>query len=185
VAKLHDTQAILLMVSQVRIKIDGYVTSQKVGVGHAPLFYASTIVQFKAKQKRGSVAKAGPQGEDVVATVTKNSLASPLRQARLRMVYGHGFDAHDSLLSVAVDAGLAEPGRAGWYTIGTGKKAKRVQGSSGLAQLEQSDPKAFEEFGTQVYAVIRGTAPKGKKGGQDGRKPGQGGKKTKREGSKS
>ena len=158
-SKIDDTDAILITISQVRMDIDGYRAKDKVGVGKAPLFYASTILNFKPLRtppKRGQVVKKSPEGEAVIVTLDKNSLANPYRQAALTMRYGSGFDPHHALLMAAFELGMAtrKSAKASWYVLQVGNKQRKVQGADGLRRFEEKDPDAFGQFRDAVYATV-------------------------------
>jgi len=158
-AKIDNTDAILITISQVRISVDEYKGPEKKGVGKAPLFYASTILNFKSrghKVKRGVVAKNAPDLENVIVTIDKNSLSNPYRQAALVMRYGSGFDPHHSLLVAADMVGLAKSKKKGsaWWILSFDGEQVKVQGASGLRKFEHRDPDAFGRFRAAVYATI-------------------------------
>lgn len=154
VGQLHESQAVMLAISQVRMKLDGFRPAQKIGVGHAPLFYASLILEFRASVARGTV-KAGPTGQDVTVKVAKNQVATPHKKATFSLIYGSGVDRPGALLLAAEAAGLAAATKCGWYTVSSGDgEALRVQGAAGMAKVAEQDPKAYAALRAAVYETI-------------------------------
>lgn len=155
VPKLSASRATLILVSQVRIKIDGFITKEKIGVGNAPLFYSTLIVRLKAVRggARGSVAK-GRTGETVVAILKKNQVSVPYRTASWRIVYGTGIDRYACSLDAAVQVGLAVPGKGGWYEVEIGGEVVKVQGPAGLAALAADNPEAYQGLRVAIHDLI-------------------------------
>jgi len=105
--KLSTSNTAMIAISQVRTKMDGWGNSkEKVGVGQAPLFYASVIADVKSKTLRGTTAE-GVTGNHLRVRVVKNKVAPPFRTAEFEIIFGKGFDRVRALVDCAKTIGVA------------------------------------------------------------------------------
>lgn len=159
VPSLSDHRALLIMISQVRMRIGGIGRpQQKVGVGNAPLFYASTICQF-----RPGAAKPGADGlragEETSIIIRKHQLDRPWRVAKFALRYGEGVEVGSSVLNAALAVGLAEKtGKGAWYVLHTPAGLVKVQGAGGVRDFHDADPAGFQAYRDSIRAHI-GQAP--------------------------
>lgn len=154
VPTLSRTRAVLLAISQVRMKLDGYMPAEKVGVGRAPLFYASVIVKLRAKRARGTVRR---EGELVEAVVVKNQVAPPYRVVNFPMVYGRGVDGPGAVLEAARLTGLAVPAKAaGWWDLAFDGESVRVQGAGGVGRMAEREPESYARLRAAIRAASLG-----------------------------
>jgi len=110
------SEACILFTNQVREKIGvtwGKRTTEP--GGRALKFYASCRVDVVAIGKE-------VEGEEVVsnrikATVTKNKVAPPFREAHFVITFGHGIDQIAALLSEAIDRKVIKK-KGAWFSMG-------------------------------------------------------------------
>lgn len=153
-AAVSDSRAVFLMISQVRMQSDGYASKERIGVGRAPLFYASVVITLKANRKDGDVRASARTGEQVKATVRKNQVGVPFKVAEYTTVYGKGIDEVQATLQAAELLGLLT--RAGsWYCLGD---ERLFNGKAGATEWAAKHPKQYE----LLCAAMREQIAKGK-----------------------
>ena len=152
VPALERTNAVMLAISQVRSDIGAFITKDKIGVGRACRFYASVVAFLRAKEKIAS--SAGPVGEKIEATITKNQVGNPFRIAKWPIYYGKGVDKAAATLSAAEAVGVATMGKKGWLQLNVAGATIPVHGVSGFAKLAESDPALFSKTREAIRALI-------------------------------
>lgn len=167
---LSQTGVVFLATSQIRIKMDGFGGGkEKVGVGQAPLFYASAIVQLRNARSKGSI-KRGFVEAGVEAVIVKNQVSKPWRIARFDNVFGDGLDRGGSTFYAALAVGTATPikakrgedeGASGWFEVlagidkpGAPADVVKVQGAGGMSKLAREDPESYALVREAVRARI-------------------------------
>ena len=137
VAALHKSEAVMLWISQTRVKF-GSKYEQITG-GNAPKFYASIMTRLR--HIGGTVDDKS--GIGVEALVVKNSIATPFRRGEFFINFGEGIDKLDSLIRVGVEIGIVKLS-GGWYSFnrrkyqGINKFKKAIIGTSLEKELYKS-----------------------------------------------
>ena len=167
---LSQTGVVFLATSQIRIKMDGFGGGkEKVGVGQAPLFYASAIINLRNARSKGSVKRGFVQA-GVEAVVVKNQVAKPWRIARFDNVFGEGLDRGGATFYAALAVGTATPikakrgdadGDSGWFEVLAGvdrpdapAEVVKVQGPNGMSKLAREEPESYALVREAVRARI-------------------------------
>jgi recombination protein RecA len=141
-----ETKAIVIGIAQKRIKMDGGFVQNKVGAGNAWLHHTTTVLSWvKKKVQKGKTTE--PASEISTIEITKNQVGAPLRQARLLMRYGEGYDEGYSMIEAGVRAGIIEKSGA-YYSYGSDRIA---QGAEKAAAALRDNPKLWAE----IEAVLR------------------------------
>lgn len=159
IPKLFLGRGILLGISQVRMKLDGFKAREKVGVGNAPLFYASMIAKLRATKPKGNVKK-GRTGEQVTVRFVKNQVAVPFSTAEYHNVYGTGPDVPASTLLAAEMVGLSDaPTKGGIYRVewpigSEGKTQEAKLQLGGMQAWAAKNPAPYEALRAAVRAGI-------------------------------
>lgn len=153
---IHDSRALLMLISQVRMDLGSPVSgAQTIGVGKAPLFYATQCFIWKQVAGYGKLAskirgEADRVGQVTEIEVRKNQVAPPFVKVQVPVVFGSGVDRAGSLLEAATILGRAARSggaKSSWFTIDGGEeKPIRVQGIGGLRKLLNADPERFERI---------------------------------------
>lgn len=152
VPRLASSRAILLGISQVRMTMEGYITKERIGVGKAPMFYASVVGTVKATKPRG-VLKATLDGEDIAVTIRKNQVGRPWNVAKFPLLYGSGVHLPGAVLEAAIAVGLAEAvGKGGYFTVAMNgeETPRKVHGLGGMSKIAKSEPDVFEGLRTAI-----------------------------------
>jgi recombination protein RecA len=156
---LSRTRAIMIGISQVRMKLEGWGSREKVGVGNAPLFFATLILKVKPVKTKGAV-KRDLSGEMIEVLVRKNQVAAPYGRVTIPVVYGHGTDGIASLFEAAkiVGAIKPKPEPGGYYSIALDDGVFRFQGGSALAAMVKTDPVLVQAIRDHVRSLIGSTS---------------------------
>lgn len=159
---IHDTRALLMLISQVRMDLGSPVSgAQTIGVGKAPLFYATQCFIWKQVAGYGKLAarvrgEADRIGQVTEIEVRKNQVAPPFVKVQVPVVFGSGVDRAGSLLEAALALGRAEKSgkkTSSWFSIDGGEeKPIRVQGIGGLRKLLNADPERFERIRAHILS---------------------------------
>lgn len=162
--ELAASRAVFLAVSQVRMKMDGFMAKEKIGVGNAPVFYAAVIAKVKAVRALTERAKVKSSGESTTRTAeqtqvtfVKNQVGVPFRRVILNMEYGRGIDLIASTFLAAEMVGLAVPDRdaagkksGSYYTLTIDGEPVRVQGLGGFREAMQELPEALQALRREI-----------------------------------
>jgi recombination protein RecA len=111
-------QALLIGITQKKVKIDGHIVSDKIGVGNAWVHHAYMIIKWVSKQmpdkaKVSGSARRGTQ-ETWKVEVVKNQAGDPMKTASLQMNYGRGYDPAHSVLMAGLDLKLVDKSGASY-----------------------------------------------------------------------
>lgn len=158
---IADSRALLMFISQVRADIGAqHAGAQTIGVGKAPLFYATMCFLWKqvggyGKAKAVAKGESDRDGQLTEVEVRKNQVAPPFVKVRFPVIFGVGICRAGSLLGAAEILGRARKtgsAKSSWYEIDGGEeKPIRVQGIGGLRRLMHAEPERFEAIRTAVF----------------------------------
>jgi recombination protein RecA len=118
---LKDSNCLLIIISQIRDKINGtYGKKTTRSGGRALDFYCSQIIELTEVEKLEETRKGQKRkvGVRIRANVSKNKIAKPFRQAEFQILFDYGVDNIDSNLCCFFDL-ITETGRT--------KKAVKVE----------------------------------------------------------
>jgi recombination protein RecA len=138
----------IFYISQMREKIGVmYGDPRVIGVGNAMKFYASQRVMFKIIEKIEGGENKEYIGNKVRATVIKNKVAPPFREAEFVVIYGVGISREYEIIEAALKLKvLIKTGQG----ILTGFETPLWSGPIGT-----SEPKALEAFKTDDFADLK------------------------------
>lgn len=121
---VSKSRCCLIFVNQLRERVGGYGITEVTPGGRALKFYASVRIDVR----RGETLKRGaePYGHEIKVRVVKNKVAPPFREAKFNLIWGQGISREETILDLAVEAGLVEKSGA-WYSynqerMGQGKE---------------------------------------------------------------
>src|SRR3990167_5849172 len=108
--------------------------------GEAPKYYADLRIKLRRKFDPKDKEKKLEE-QIVIATVVKNKLAPPLKEATFNIVYGKGVDTIDELATIAVDKEIVKRTGA-WYNY----KDLKFQGLDALVNALREQPELLKEL---------------------------------------
>jgi len=156
VPALDDTSAILLAISQIRIKMDDMRKRPKIAIGKAWAFYASMAISVEAKAPAKRAGKKVERTGDVIeALVTKNQVGTPYGRCAFSMTYGLGADIPNATLHAAVKLGIMEQSGS-WYTFELAGKGHKFHGMDGMNKIAEKEPEVFAALREKIARWIIG-----------------------------
>lgn len=145
-ANMHGCAVVFtnqLRVDQKGYNAPGLPQAMKTYGGEAMKYFAD--MRIKLARKFDKEKKLEEQ--IVVATVVKNKLSPPFREASFNIVYGHGVDTFSELADIAVESEIIKRNGA-WYSRGEVK----LQGLDAVVELLKTDKKLYSE----IYKAVMG-----------------------------
>lgn len=153
--KIKDTGTILVLLNQMtkNIKSNPYQSGGEYETpgGLAIRFYASTRIQLKGVTKENIKAinpitgllDDMPDSLKVRASIIKNKIGDPYRQAEFYIKYGGGIDNTRSIIDMATSFGIVKQGGA-WYSYKEDEGGFKVQGEDKMREfLTNPENKGF------------------------------------------
>lgn len=150
---LKTNNVSVVFVNQVRAKIGGYGSlamgpQQTQPGGWALKHFASVRIDMK-RIKSLKDSKGNPTGHQVIATVRKNSLGTPYRQATLTLKHGVGFDPIEDMIDLGLNLGHVEQSGS-WYTL----YETKVQGRNSLYDMISGSPDICRKLEDDILGVL-------------------------------
>jgi recombination protein RecA len=155
VAMAQRNNITLLFIGQVREKI-GVMYGKKTDIsgGKSLKHHACCIVEFVrtgsksvggSKDKKSGRTTGGTKvGNEVKATVTKNQMAPPFREASFFLRFGEGFDALAGVFKAAVKAKMIEKSGS-WFSLSEDLGGDRIgQGEEKAQAFLKDNPKLVQ-----------------------------------------
>ncbi|MFN7147159.1 MAG: recombinase RecA [Myxococcota bacterium] len=144
-ANIHKSNAAMIFINQVRMKIGVMFGSPETTTGgNALKFYASIRMDIR---RIGSL-KSGEEaiGNRTRVKVVKNKLAPPFRQVEFDIIYGKGINSEGELIDIGVELGLVRKSGS-WFAYGD----ERIgQGRDKAQQYLVDHPEARERLRTEI-----------------------------------
>jgi recombination protein RecA len=147
-AKVAKTNALLIFINQMRMKIGVmYGSPETTTGGNALKFYASIRLDVRRREqlKKGDAA----YGNKTSIKVVKNKLAPPFQEAEVEILWGTGIDKVSDLVGTALHKGIIEKAGA-WYSY-AGKRLG--QGFDNVIKTLREDSDALAEIIGKVRAA--------------------------------
>jgi len=156
----HDmkkNESSVIFINQIRAKIGGMSSfagpKQTTPGGWALKHNASVRISMRYA---GAIYGTGKDSDKhvaqrVLATVRKNSVGTPLRDADLILRYGVGFDAIDSVIDLGIKYGLVEQAHA-WYTI----NGEKLQGRQNLYDYMKENEDVRYRMESELRGILFG-----------------------------
>ena len=148
---IAKTNSIVIFINQLREKVGVMYGNPEVTTGGRALkFYASVRIDVR----RVETLKAGGEviGNRTRATVVKNKVAPPFREAEFDIMYGEGISALGEMIDLAVKLDLVQKSGS-WFSMGE----KRLgQGRDAAKQYFKDHP----EEAAALEAAVRENFPK-------------------------
>lgn len=145
---LKKTNATVIFINQVREKVGVmYGNPETTPGGKALKFNASMRIRLS---KRNLTEGGTKIGDDITVTFQKNKLAPPFKTAKIRLIYGKGFDKLHELAQAAVDTGLLRRRGAYYYPVWLDDDTK-FQGLDRLREELADNPEFAEDVANRIY----------------------------------
>ena len=149
----------MIFINQLRESLDPYKPLPVRPGGKALSFHASMIIDLRAKKEKG---KGTPNYNSINATIVKNKLAPPYREAEYVLEYDGTIDPVSELVNVITNKdyfdklGISLAGA--WYTMPESwfpdVEDSKFQGSSKIVEALSSDMDNFERIRNEVISTL-------------------------------
>ena len=94
----------------------------QIGGGKAMKLFPSILISLRKAYIKDGENKSDPViGNRITATTLKNRMYPPFQQATVDIDYKTGLNEWAGIMDLAVQAGIVDRGKSGWYTYGTDK----------------------------------------------------------------
>ena len=144
---VHRSNAILLFINQIRMKIGVMFGSPETTTGGTALkFYSSVRLDIR----RVATIKSGNEilGNRTRVKVVKNKLAPPFREMEFDLLYGSGISREGEIIDLAIQYGIVEK-NGPWLSYGS----ERIgQGRENARLFLRDNPEVMEEIRQQILA---------------------------------
>lgn len=146
-ASMHDCA--IVFTNQMRIDQKGWMPPGATGYpmktfgGEAPKYFSDMRIKLHRRFDKDKKLEE----QIVVATVVKNKLSPPFREAMFNIIYGKGVDTASELADIAVEREIIKR-NGGWYSRGEVK----LQGLDAVVELLKTDKKFYSE----IYKAVMG-----------------------------
>ncbi|MBF0187121.1 MAG: recombinase RecA [Magnetococcales bacterium] len=150
---ISRTNAMVVFINQIRMKIGGYGNPETTTGGNALKFYSSVRIDIR----KGQAIKEKEElvGNRCRIKVVKNKMAPPFRMAECDIMYGIGISLEGEVLDMAVNEKLVEKSGS-WYSI----KGERIgQGRENVKRHLKENTDTFHDLEDQLR-VLNGLKPK-------------------------
>jgi recombination protein RecA len=144
----------LFIISQLRDAIGSMGEPTTTTGGKAIKFYSD--VRWKVWKMNDKINELNKTTVDVI----KNKLASPFGQAKMNIIWGHGFDKLGELIDYAVEFDYIKKGGAGWFTytnlLGQSEESIKLQGMDKMKDYLEENYEELEELERLVINSLNG-----------------------------
>lgn len=137
---VKNSGAVLIIISQIRMKIISFGDPRQIGVGNAILFADSIRLEILADKP---VEKDGvPFGHNMRFLTVKNKTNRPKMRANAFFEYFKGFCKFTEVLSLGADLGIVEK-KGAWYAYNGTNIGQGIEKS---AEILKDNPELFQEL---------------------------------------
>lgn len=146
-ATINRSQAIVIFINQIRMKIGVMFGSPETTTGgNALKFYSSVRLDIR----RIGAIKDGEEtiGNRTQVKVVKNKMAPPFRRVEFDIMYGYGISKSGDLLDLGVTLKIIEKSGS-WYSLG---KTRLGQGREAAKRFLAENPEMMTDVENKVYA---------------------------------
>lgn len=146
---LQTYGTILVLINQIRVKIEGMYTSTTTSGGNM-LHYACTArLELKRKEWLGS--KENVTGQRVEIKLVKHKMGPPMRTCMIDIIFGKGVDKISDLAAVLIDSDFSGVEQAGAWVKLDGESL--CQGKQRLVDWLTENEKAQEELKKRLKTI--------------------------------
>lgn len=145
------SRAVVIFVNQLRLNPNAYGNPETTPGGKALPYYASVRIEVRSPNSKRLTVGSQAVGQICTATVKKNKVAPPHRQATYELYYETGIATEASLLEVAEDIGVVTRAGASYTEVATGERIGVGKEAAKLAVSQ--DPELRERLIAAVYAA--------------------------------
>jgi recombination protein RecA len=145
----HKSNAILVMINQIREKIGVFYGSNETTPGGRALRFYSSV---RLDVRRASTLKDGeePRGIRVKVKVIKNKCSAPFKTAEFDLIFGRGIDKEGDLVDLCTENGVISKSGA-WFVTEGGRK---FQGRDAVVQAFRDDSDYAGGFKTKLLEKL-------------------------------
>ena len=152
-ANISRSNTTVIFINQIRMKIGVMFGNPETTTGgNALKFYASVRIDIR---RTGAIKK----GEEVIgsetrATVVKNKVAPPFKQANFDILYGEGISREGEIIELGVEHKIIDKAGA-WYSYG---KERIGQGKDNTREYLRDHAEMANEIDAKIRAILGVTA---------------------------
>jgi recombination protein RecA len=150
---LSEYKCSLILISQERDKIGGYVGGNTVSGGQAIKFYSSV----RARVSKSEIIRIDPKiktseaiGQTLEVNIQKNKVGMPFRKVMLSLYYNKGFVKQEEIIDLALQYGLLVKGGS-WYSYNNEFK---LQGRESVVEWFNEHTNSFSQLEEQVKNTL-------------------------------
>jgi recombination protein RecA len=151
---LQTYGTVLLLINQIRVKIEGQFTSKTTSGGNM-LHYACTgRLEMKRREWLGTQDDTYGQRSEIKAV--KHKMGPPMRKCMIDIIFGEGIDKMSDLASVLLDTDYTGVDQAGsWIKI---DGVSLIQGKARFVEWLKENEKEREQLRSR-FTVVNATPP--------------------------
>lgn len=148
--KVSASGVMLVLVNQVRQNLGQYGNPETTTGGKAIKFFASVRIEVRSA---ASKKIAGPNGNaigiNVKATVKKNKVGPPFKEAEYDVIFGQGIDSSSALIGACEETGVITKASSSYTEVATGERL--AVGKDKLKAKISQDPELEKRLTDAVY----------------------------------
>ncbi|MCX7633393.1 MAG: recombinase RecA [Turneriella sp.] len=147
-AAVHKSNAVLIFINQIRMKIGpAYGSPETTTGGNALKFYASVRMDIRRIE---SITKGEETiGNHVRVKVVKNKVAPPFKRAEFDIYFNHGISRESCIIDEAVALGILKKSGT-WFSYNDNRIG---QGKENVRQYLVENPKLADELEAKIRAA--------------------------------
>jgi recombination protein RecA len=151
-APTATTNTMLVAINQTRTQLSSYGAPETTTGGKALKFYSSLRIEVRSAASKKITRGTDIVGTTVTATVKKNKLGAPFKQAEYDVIFGRGIEGSGSLLDVCEKLGIVARAGASYTHVVTGERI--AIGKEKAKEIIASNDDLREELTAAVYAAL-------------------------------
>jgi len=148
-----ESGVMLVLVNQIRKNLGAYGTPDTTTGGSAIKFFASLRIEVRSASSQKIVKNGDVIGITVKATVKKNKVGAPFREAEYDLIFGHGIDGTASIIDACESVGVLLRSGGSYTEAATGEKL--VVGKENLKAMLKDDPAMQQRLTDAFYAKLK------------------------------
>jgi recombination protein RecA len=150
---LADTNTMLILVNQIRTNLRAYGSPDISTGGKAIKFYAAVRIKIRTTSSKKIMTGGVAVGQTCIATVVKNKVAAPHREAEYDLIFGKSIDGDGGLLAACEQLGIVTRAGSSYTDVTTGERLG--VGKNTVKERLSEDPELKARLVREVYASLQ------------------------------